>query len=177
MQFLSGDNCAQALYLAFQGLTPEKTSVAAGQAYFISDGTPIDSYEFFRPLHELYQKPFPKLKLPFLSIYYFAWFLESIYFVLQPCEKFLGFVPLITRAEVNQMAVSHYFSIEKAKSQLNYHPKNSNDLTGVVEYYRKMLKNDKMTVKTDDGSIGFLTFMKCTMLLVSAFLVYYFFSV
>lgn len=49
-QYSSGENCAQALRLAYDALTEEHMYTGRGQAYFIADGEPVDSFEFWLPL-------------------------------------------------------------------------------------------------------------------------------
>lgn len=53
VEFVHVDNLVQAHILAFEALKATKKHIAAGQAYFISDGRPVNNFEFFRPLVEL----------------------------------------------------------------------------------------------------------------------------
>lgn len=48
----------------------------AGQAFFVSDGQPINNFEFFRPLLEGLGYRFPMLRLPTVLVYYTALVIE-----------------------------------------------------------------------------------------------------
>lgn len=48
-----------------------------------------------------------------------------------------GIEPIFTRLEVNLMAITNTYSIEKAKNDLGYTPVANHDLTKVVKYYRQ----------------------------------------
>lgn len=50
-----------------------------------------------------------------------AYILEKIH-ILGRETSLYSIEPFFTRSEVNKVAVTHYFSIEKAKKELNYHP-------------------------------------------------------
>ncbi|KAJ8407831.1 hypothetical protein AAFF_G00268750 [Aldrovandia affinis] len=59
VEFVHVDNLVLAHELAAAALAPEKQHRAAGQAYFISDGRPVNNFEFFRPLVEGLGYSFP----------------------------------------------------------------------------------------------------------------------
>ncbi|XP_053305352.1 short-chain dehydrogenase/reductase family 42E member 1 [Spea bombifrons] len=119
VQFVHVDNLVSAHILAAESMKPEKNEVAAGQAYFISDGPPVNNFEFFRPLVENLGYEFPTRRLPLFLIYFFAFVTEWIHFLVSPVYNFQ---PLLTRTEVYKTGVTHYFSIEKAKRDLGYEP-------------------------------------------------------
>jgi hypothetical protein len=71
-----------------------------------------------------------------------SYFFEQLFYI----SKFFYFPisPLLTRAEVLKVGVTHFFSIEKAKKQLNYEPK-INSFDGAQEmgnFYANNLHND-----------------------------------
>lgn len=132
VEFVHVDNLVSAHELAAQALTSEKPHCSAGQAYFISDGRPVNNFEFFRPLVEGLGYPFPTLRLPISLIYFFAFLTEVIHHLIGP---FYNFQPLLTRTEVYKTGVTHYFSMAKAKAELGYEPKEHN-LDEVVEWFR-----------------------------------------
>lgn len=132
VEFVHVDNLVSAHELAAEALTPEKQHRAAGQAYFISDGRPVNNFEFFRPLVEGLGYPFPTLRLPIALIYFFAFLTETIHHVVGP---FYNFQPLLTRAEVYKTGVTHYFSTAKAEAELGYEPQEHN-LDEVVRWFR-----------------------------------------
>lgn len=132
VEFVYVDNLVSAHVLAAEALTPEKQHRAAGQAYFISDGRPVNNFEFFRPLVEGLGYRFPTLRLPISFIYFFAFLTEMIHCLIGP---FYNFQPLLTRTEVYKTGVTHYFSMAKAKAELGYEPREYN-LDEVVQWFR-----------------------------------------
>lgn len=132
VEFVHVDNLVSAHILAADALTAEKHHCAAGQAYFISDGRPVNNFEFFRPLVEGLGYSFPKLRLPISLIYYVALLTEIIHSVVGP---FYNFQPLLTCTEVYKTGVTHYFSMDKARSELGYKPQKY-DLDEVVQWFK-----------------------------------------
>ncbi|XP_060924359.1 short-chain dehydrogenase/reductase family 42E member 1 [Limanda limanda] len=132
VEFVHVDNLVSAHELAAEALTSEKQHRSAGQAYFISDGRPVNNFEFFRPLVEGLGYPFPKLRLPVSLIYFFAFLTEMIHHLVGP---FYNFQPLLTRTEVYKTGVTHYFSMAKAKAELGYEPQEQN-LDEAVQWFR-----------------------------------------
>lgn len=98
----------------------DSTLAPAGQAYFISDGTPVENFEFLRPLCIARGRKFPSIVLSTQFMLVVAYWLEKLYFA----SKALGapIEPFLTRAEVYKVGYSHYFSIAKATRELGYEP-------------------------------------------------------
>ncbi|KAM3849646.1 short-chain dehydrogenase/reductase family 42E member 1-like [Diretmus argenteus] len=132
VEFVHVDNLVSAHELAAEALTPEQQHRSAGQAYFISDGRPVNNFEFFRPLVEGLGYPFPKLRLPISLIYFFAFLTEMLHHLVGPVYNFQ---PLLTRTEVFKTGVTHYFNMAKAKAELGYEPQKYN-LDEVVQWFR-----------------------------------------
>lgn len=132
VEFVHVDNLVSAHVLAAEALTAEQQHRSAGQPYFISDGRPVNNFEFFRPLVEGLGYPFPKVRLPVSLIYFFAFLTEMIHHLIGP---FYNFQPLLTRTEVYKTGVTHYFSMAKAKTELGYEPQEFN-LDEVVQWFR-----------------------------------------
>ncbi|XP_076989247.1 short-chain dehydrogenase/reductase family 42E member 1 isoform X2 [Tamandua tetradactyla] len=132
VEFVHVDNLVQAHILASEALRAEKGHVASGQPYFISDGRPVNNFEFFRPLVEGLGYPFPSIRLPLTLIYYFALLTEVVHFLLAPLYNFQ---PFLTRTEVYKTGVTHYFSLEKARKELGYEAQPF-DLQEVVEWFK-----------------------------------------
>ncbi|XP_062966165.1 short-chain dehydrogenase/reductase family 42E member 1-like [Cynocephalus volans] len=132
MEFVHVDNLVQAHILASEALKPDKGHIASGQPYFISDGTPVNNFEFFRPLVEGLGYTFPSTRLPFTLIYCFAFLTEVIHIFL---SRLYNFQPFLTCAEVYKIGVTHHFSLEKAKKELGYEPQPF-DLQEVVEWFK-----------------------------------------
>lgn len=133
VEFVHVDNLVSAHELAAEALTSEQQHRSAGQAYFISDGRPVNNFEFFRPLVEGLGYPFPKLRLPISLIYFFAFVTEMIHHLIGPIYNFQ---PLLTRTEVYKTGVTHYFSMAKAKADFGYEPREYN-LDEVVQWFRR----------------------------------------
>ncbi|KAI4788076.1 hypothetical protein KUCAC02_036080 [Chaenocephalus aceratus] len=132
VEFVHVDNLVSAHELAAEALTSEKQHRSSGQAYFISDGRPVNNFEFFRPLVEGLGYPFPKLRLPVSLIYFAAFLTEMIHLLVGPVYNFQ---PLLTRTEVYKTGVTHYFSMAKAREELGYEPREYN-LDEVVRWFR-----------------------------------------
>nr|XP_061820549.1 short-chain dehydrogenase/reductase family 42E member 1-like [Nerophis lumbriciformis]XP_061820550.1 short-chain dehydrogenase/reductase family 42E member 1-like [Nerophis lumbriciformis] len=132
VEFVHVDNLVSAHVLAADALTAARQHHSAGQAYFISDGQPVNNFEFFRPLVEGLGYPFPALRLPVGLVYFFAFLTEMIHHLVGP---WYDFQPLLTRTEVYKTGVTHYFSMAKAKAQLGYRPEEQT-LDEVVEWFR-----------------------------------------
>ncbi|XP_054856453.1 short-chain dehydrogenase/reductase family 42E member 1 [Eublepharis macularius] len=132
VDFVHVDNLVQAHILAAKALGATQGYVAAGQAYFISDGRPVNNFEFFRPLVEDLGYTFPTLRLPLSLIYFFAFLTEMVHFVV---GRLYNFQPLLTRTEVYKTGVTHYFRLEKAKKELGYKPQQYN-LKEAVQWFK-----------------------------------------
>ncbi len=103
-----------------------------GQAYFITDGTPINYFDFFRPFVEGMGFAHPKLRLPVAPLYGLAWIWELLH-------RFLPIPPpLFTRLEVRKMTVSHYSRIDRARRDFGWYPK-----VGVEEANRRCISYGK----------------------------------
>jgi nucleoside-diphosphate-sugar epimerase len=116
------DNLTQAFVKSIDKLVAEYNprKSPCGQAYFISDGTPVDNFEFLRPLVHARGREFPEIVMP-------VWLALGLATVFEVLHLFLGVEPFMTRAEVYKVGVTHYFSIAKAKAQLGYAPTISSD--------------------------------------------------
>uniref|UniRef100_W5M277 Short chain dehydrogenase/reductase family 42E, member 1 n=1 Tax=Lepisosteus oculatus TaxID=7918 RepID=W5M277_LEPOC len=132
VEFVHVDNLAAAHVLAAEALTAAKRHRAAGQAYFISDGRPVNNFEFFRPLVEGLGYPFPRLRLPVSLVYFFAFLTEMVHFLV---GRLYNFQPLLTRTEVYKTGVTHYFSMAKAEEELGYEPRRYS-LDDVVQWFK-----------------------------------------
>lgn len=109
---------AEAHILAANSLL--QNGAAVGQAYFISDGEPVNNFEFMRPLVEGLGYSYPTITLPYTLVYAMAWLIEYIHLFV---GRVYNFQPLLTRAEVNKTGITHYFKITKAQRELGYEPK------------------------------------------------------
>ncbi|XP_030951052.1 short-chain dehydrogenase/reductase family 42E member 1 [Quercus lobata] len=122
------DNLVLALILASMGLLDdipgkEKRPVAAGQPYFVSDGSPVNTFEFIRPLLRSLDYDLPKASLAVPHALLLGKFFSVIFTILYPWlnQWWLPQPPLLP-AEVYKVGVTHYFSFLKAKEELGYVP-------------------------------------------------------
>lgn len=103
----------------------------------ISDGKPINNFEFFRPLVEGlgYRQPTVQLSLGLMR--HVAFVLECLVALLLRVPggwTLLGLIPTLSRCEVNKCGVTHYFSMEPARRLIGYVPR-AWPMDEVVEYY------------------------------------------
>ncbi|KAE9456810.1 hypothetical protein C3L33_11285, partial [Rhododendron williamsianum] len=115
------DNLVLALILASMGLLDdipqrEGRPIAAGQPYFISDGFPVNSFEFLCPLLQSLEYDMPKMSLTV------------------PYALILG--------KIFWVGVTHYFSILKAKAELGYVPMVSprEGMAATISYWQERKK-------------------------------------
>uniref|UniRef100_A0A8C6D6E9 Short chain dehydrogenase/reductase family 42E, member 1 n=1 Tax=Moschus moschiferus TaxID=68415 RepID=A0A8C6D6E9_MOSMO len=132
VEFVHVDNLVQAHILASEALNADKGHIAAGQPYFISDGRPVNNFEFLRPLVEGLGYKFPSIRVPLTLIYCFAFLTEMTHFLL---GRLYNFQPFLTRTEVYKTGVTHYFSLEKARKELGYEAQPF-DLQEAVEWFK-----------------------------------------
>jgi 3beta-hydroxy-delta5-steroid dehydrogenase/steroid delta-isomerase len=92
-------------------------SPVCGEAYFITDGVPINYFDFYRPFVEGMGFEFPRWRLPAGMLYAVAAVWEFLHWAIKIPP------PLLTRLEVRKMTVSHYSRIEKAWRDFGWKPK------------------------------------------------------
>jgi len=113
VDWVHAEHVAQACRLAVANLLGNKR--AAGRAYFVADGDPLNTWEFLQPLAEAVGAPYPRVFVPIPMALLLARLAEWVSF-------WSGVEPLLTRAEVIKVGTTHYFSIEAAKQDLGYRP-------------------------------------------------------
>lgn len=109
------DNVAKAHLLAAENL--ENSASAAGQAYFISQGKPVNLWNWINDLFARLEIPQVKKQVSFRKAFAASFVFEKLYSLLGRSEE-----PLMTRFLAEQLAKSHWFSIEKARRDLGYSP-------------------------------------------------------
>ncbi|XP_030434199.1 putative short-chain dehydrogenase/reductase family 42E member 2 [Gopherus evgoodei] len=120
MNWVHVQNLVQAHILAAAALTSERNYIASGQAYYINDGKNVNLFEWITPLFEKLGCSPPWIRIPTCFVYVAATAMEYLHLALKPV---IEFTPLLTRNEVRNIAVTHTFRIDKARSQLGYYPK------------------------------------------------------
>ena len=105
------DNVAHAHLLA--ALNLEGSGTAAGKAYFVSQGQPVNLWGWIDSLLDrLGMDPVPG-NVPFPVAYYSGAFLEKIHTLFMADKE-----PRMTRFLAEQLAKSHYFSIAGIENDL-----------------------------------------------------------
>ncbi len=89
---------------------------AAGQAYFINDGEPVNMFDFAAPIFKKCGKKFPVFKVPATLVKNFMSIWQALHFKFDLPE------PPIPPLAIERIAISNYFSIDKARQQLGYEP-------------------------------------------------------
>ena len=114
------ENVALAHILAAKNL--ESTGTAAGKTYFVSQGEPVNLWDWVDELFVAYKVPAIKKRVPFPVAYAAGALLEAIHKLFAPSKE-----PKMTRFLAEQLAKSHCFSIENAIQDLGYHVKISTE--------------------------------------------------
>jgi nucleoside-diphosphate-sugar epimerase len=109
------DNVADAHILAAKNLSGKGT--AAGKPYFISQGEPVNLWDWINELFAAMNIDRVQASLSFPVAYRLGAVLEAMYKIGGSAKE-----PKMTRFLAEQLAKSHYFSIKNARNDLNYDP-------------------------------------------------------
>ena len=109
------DNVAHAHLLAAKNL--QGSATASGQAYFISQGEPVNLWKWINELFSRLGVPEVRKQISF-SGGRFIGAVQEIVFRLLPIDR----EPTMTRFLAEQLAKDHYFSLDKCKRDLGYSP-------------------------------------------------------
>ena len=113
-------NMTDAVLLADDALAKDGlNSIAAGQAYFITNGEPMPFWDFIRKVAARLGFPPIKYRAPKSLIYAIAAVKEGIDTLKGGT---LNAEDGFTRFAIRYMCTHHYFSIEKARRELGYNP-------------------------------------------------------
>ncbi|XP_030645528.1 putative short-chain dehydrogenase/reductase family 42E member 2 [Chanos chanos] len=163
MNWVHVDNLVLAHVLAAEGLTPERSCVASGQAYFINDGESVNVFEWLTPLFERLGYSRPLIHLPVSLVYSAAILMECLHVALRPIVE----IPLLfTRNEVRNIAVSHTFKIEKARQDLGFNPKKYSLADSVDQYLQSRPPRTKSSHLTKDHLLPLLLLLLLGMVTV-----------
>jgi len=110
------DNVADAHILAADNLN--STATAAGNAYFISQGEPVNLWNWINDLYTRMDIPPITRKVGEVPAYLVGTFLEGIHMWFGISAE-----PRMTRFLAEQLARSHWFSIDRARRDLGYEPR------------------------------------------------------
>ena len=120
---LYAENGAQALLLA---ATAER---APGQVYFVCDEGSINLWDFIRRILEALGLPPVRGRTPYRLAYGIGAAQEAVWSVFH-----LGGEPTVTRYTAAELARSHSYSIDRARSDLGYEPRVTRD-EGLERFY------------------------------------------
>jgi 2-alkyl-3-oxoalkanoate reductase len=110
------ENAADAHLLAMDRLAPG--SPVAGRAYFITQGAPVNCWQWIDELLGLAGVPPVRRGVPLPVAWSLGAAMEAAYKVLRKCSE-----PPMTRFLAAQLGQSHYFNIDRARRELGYQPR------------------------------------------------------
>lgn len=109
-------SAAQAHVLAVDNLLHGNGS-ANGKAMFLTDGRPIECWQWITRILESAGLPVPQQSISFGAAYRVGALLEAAFWAAKSKRE-----PPMTRFVAAQLALDHYFSIDRAKELLGYNP-------------------------------------------------------
>ncbi len=115
-------NAARAHVLAVQKLL-DGCDHLNGQALFLSDGEPLACWDWITRILETAEVPVPQRTISFPAAYRLGGALEGLYGLLR-----LRSEPPMTRFVAAQLALDHYFKIDRARELLDYQPSVDRDV-------------------------------------------------
>jgi len=110
------ENAATAHLLAADALWPD--SPVAGRPYFITNGEPVNCWQWINEILRLAELPPVERRIPFSAAYAAGAALEAAWTLLGRTDE-----PRMTRFLAAQLATSHYFDITAARRDFGYEPK------------------------------------------------------
>jgi len=127
-------NLVSAEILAAEKLASDPDSVG-GRAYFVTDGEPMNIFDFFAPLVEALGRRMPRIRIPAWPVYAAAWAMEAAHGLGGPR-------PAMTRLEVHNMTTSFTFRCDAARRDLGYRPvvRHEEGIEECVPYCREVLE-------------------------------------
>jgi 2-alkyl-3-oxoalkanoate reductase len=108
------ENAAAAHLLAADALA---SGTAAGKAYFITNGEPVNCWAWINEILALAGLPPVSRRISFRAAYAAGAMLEGLWTILRRTDE-----PRMTRFLAAQLATSHYFDIAAARRDLGYEP-------------------------------------------------------
>ncbi len=123
------ENAADAHLNALDAL--QEGAAAAGKAYFISQGEPVNLWDWIDTLLDMVGAPKVDKRISFETAYRVGAIMERMYRLFRIKQE-----PLMTRFVASQLAKSHYFDISAAREDLGYSPAVSTEdgLRRLVKY-------------------------------------------
>ncbi len=109
-------NAARAHVMAVEKLLGGDEAIN-GQAIFLTDGSPVACWEWITRILETASLPVPKRSLTFSTAYRIGAMLEAVFWTFRIRSE-----PPMTRFVAAQLALDHYFKIDRARNLLGYEP-------------------------------------------------------
>jgi len=113
-------NAAEAHLRAADHLQPG--SPACGRAYYLSQGEPVNCWQWIDAIINLAGLPPVRRRISFRTAWVTGALLETMYWLCRRRDE-----PRMTRFLAAQMAKSHYFDIRRARADFGYRPSESTD--------------------------------------------------
>ena len=110
------ENAALAHLQAADALRPG--SPVCGRAYFLSQGEPVNCWEWINQILALAKLPPVTKRISYRVAYAAGAVLETAYWLLRRTDE-----PRMTRFLAAQLATSHWFDISRAKEDFGYKPR------------------------------------------------------
>jgi nucleoside-diphosphate-sugar epimerase len=110
------ENAAQAHLQAAEALQPG--SPVCGRAYFLSQGEPVNCWDWINQILALVQLPPITKCIPYSVAYAAGAVLETAWWLLRRTDE-----PRMTRFLAAQLATSHWFDISRARNDFGYEPR------------------------------------------------------
>jgi nucleoside-diphosphate-sugar epimerase len=137
------DNLVHAMLLSHRLLST--TREFDGAAYFIGDGEPVNTIIMCEELWVLTSGgPAAGLRtvwLPYRLLYFFGWLTELFYRLSHRLCR-CSFEPLLSRAEVNKVARTHFWQTQRVTAELGYRPivSRQEGLRRMFQYFAQQLR-------------------------------------
>jgi nucleoside-diphosphate-sugar epimerase len=131
------DNAALAHIFACDAMNASRV---AGQAYFISDDSPVVLWEWINDFLSRLSLPLVKKRVPASIAYGIGYGFEYFYELFDKMDE-----PPMTRFLARTFACSHYYNIEKAKRDFKYKPAITNEegMKRTVEFFKSQEQSSK----------------------------------
>ncbi|MGY8766924.1 MAG: NAD-dependent epimerase/dehydratase family protein [Pirellulales bacterium] len=110
------ENAATAHIQAANALSPD--SQVAGKAYFISQGEPVNCWDWINDILQLAKIPKLRRKVPAKLAYLAGGTLEGVYRIARIFDR----EPRMTRFLAAQLSTNHYFDLSNAQNDFGYQP-------------------------------------------------------
>ena len=94
-----------------------ESSKVCGSAYFLSQGEPVNCWDWINEILQLAEIPKLEKKISFKAAWTIGNILEKAYWLMRNKDE-----PRMTRFLAAQLATSHYFDISKARNDFGYEP-------------------------------------------------------